>query len=84
MEHPKKSKKNWGGISMTQRRVKTTVIKAPVDIVDYLSKEYPNSTNAERIRRLFENHMEMKELKHKMFSVGSFLYGKKTWNKRFG
>lgn len=62
----------------------TTVVKAPIDVMSYLQREYPNSTNAERIRRLFENHIEMKELKNKMFSVGSFLYGKKVWKNKFG
>lgn len=62
---------------------KTTVIKAPRDVIGYLEREFPNCTNAERIRRLYDNHIEMKELKQKMFSVGSFLYGKTVWKKKF-
>jgi len=63
---------------------KTTVVKFPVDILQYLQREYPNSTNVERVRRLYENHVEMKELKNKMFTVGSFIYGKNNWQKKFG
>jgi hypothetical protein len=65
-------------------KIKTKGIKAPVDIIEALQREYPNSTNVERVRRLYENHIEMKELQNKLFSVGTFLYGKKTWEKRFG
>ena len=61
----------------------TTVVKFPRDVLSYLQREYPNSTNSERVRRLFESHIEMKELKNKMVSVGSFIYGKKTWKSKF-
>ena len=63
---------------------KTTVVKFPVDILKYLKKEYPQSSNPERVRRLYEQHLEMKELKVKMGSLGSVIYGKKNWKKRFG
>ena len=60
------------------------VIKMPLDIFNNLTKEFPSCSNPERIRMIYQSHIEMKEMKHKMTKVGKFLYGKQPWEKRYG
>lgn len=56
----------------------------PIDIFENLTKEFPNCSNPERIRMVYQSHIEMKELKHKMTKMGKFLYGNNLWENRYG
>lgn len=63
--------------------MKSIIINCPKDILENLKKEFPNNSNPERIRRIYDNHIEMKMLKQKLTNVGSVIYGKKVWENRF-
>ena len=60
------------------------VVKMPLDIFDSLTREFPSCSNPERIRMIYQSHIEMKEMKHKMAKVGTFIYGKNNWESRYG
>jgi len=66
---------------MTKSELKT--VKFPVSILKELQKEFPQSKNPERIRRMYESHVEMKVIKSKITNAGKFLYGQ-AWEKRYG
>lgn len=66
---------------------KTTVVKFPVDILKQLEKKYPKKqgyTNAERVRILYKDHLELQELRNRMTKMGKFIYGKNRWEDRYG
>jgi len=62
---------------------KTKAVKFPKDILQNLKQDYPDITNPTRIRLMFQEYQEMKELKTKLKKAGEIVYGKKAWNSRY-
>jgi hypothetical protein len=64
---------------------KTKVVKFPTDILQSLKRDYPDPyyTNPARIRLMFNDYVEMKEIKGKLQKAGEIVYGKNAWNKRY-
>ena len=60
------------------------VVKVPLDIFNNLKQEFPECSNPERIKKIYQSHIEMKELKYKMSKMGKFIYGKNLWESKYG
>jgi hypothetical protein len=62
---------------------KLTVVKFPTDILNNLKQRYPNYSTPVRVRLMYDDYIEMQELKCKIKKAGEVIYGKNTWNKMF-
>ena len=60
------------------------VVKVPIDIFKNLKREFPDCSNPERIKKIYESHIELLELKYKVNKMGKFIYGKSPWENRYG
>jgi len=65
--------------------IKTKAVKFPKDILQKLKCDFPEPdyTNPVRIRLMYNEYVEMKELKTKLKKAGEIVYGKKAWNQRY-
>jgi hypothetical protein len=65
--------------------IRTKAVKFPKDILENLKNDFPNPefSNPMRIRMMYNDYVEMKELKSKIRKVGEFVYGKNTWKNNF-
>ncbi len=61
---------------------RTKLVRMPIDILQSLEMEYPNTSNPQRFRNMFASHIEIKETKLKLDKVGTFVYGQ-MWKNKF-